>query len=101
MRWFLPILFIVLLAGFVAVGALAANVNTSQPIFVLGMLAWIFFGVLTLMIIQKVLEQNRRRHADATKRCFLCGYDLRATPNRCPECGAEPPTRPPDYYDGR
>jgi rubrerythrin len=33
----------------------------------------------------KRLSQSRREN-----QCAVCGYDLRATPERCPECGRVP-----------
>jgi hypothetical protein len=47
---------------------------------------WIASGlsVLPLISLAAFLQQVKRK---AAGKCLLCGYDLRATPDRCPECG--------------
>jgi hypothetical protein len=42
-----------------------------------------------LIFIAYRLDRARRSGASSAV-CPICGYDLRATPNRCPECGSVP-----------
>jgi hypothetical protein len=44
-------------------------------------------ALVWLMLLKKRRKRNGRL---AKGLCLRCGYDLRATPQRCPECGAEP-----------
>jgi len=45
------------------------------------------FGILPLCWMVGKFRRWARQQTDATYRCSVCGYDLRATPHRCPECG--------------
>jgi hypothetical protein len=44
----------------------------------------IFIPPATFFVRQK---QKLAAHRQSHGLCRICGYDLRATPNRCPECG--------------
>ena len=45
----------------------------------------LFFAILPAFHLRAILRSRRRNRVGL---CPRCGYDLRATPERCPECGA-------------
>jgi hypothetical protein len=40
-----------------------------------------------ILPLARVVGFARRQRSKNTHMCAVCGYDLRATPDRCPECG--------------
>jgi hypothetical protein len=54
---------------------------------------------LTLVLPAVAVARHRRQrrcHRETNNLCPTCGYDLRSTPYRCPECGTSaPPTNRP------
>ena len=49
---------------------------------------WLFLSIFLVLPLRWAIR--RIRHArDAENHCGECGYDLRASPERCPECGTE------------
>ena len=47
----------------------------------------IIFAFLPLHAMRTKFYRDRRQKRQLANECQECGYDLRATPDRCPECG--------------
>ena len=52
---------------------------------------WVLFGLFATPPALWALRERSRRRATRRGLCPSCGYDLRATPGRCPECGMTTP----------
>jgi hypothetical protein len=50
---------------------------------------WAVLPALWWLLVYR--RHRRRKRWIIEQRCLICGYDLRATPDRCPECGASVP----------
>lgn len=52
---------------------------------------FLLFAILPTTHLMFLLRHRRRVRRRMSGLCVHCGYDLRASKDRCPECGAAPP----------
>jgi hypothetical protein len=55
----------------------------------LGLTPWVVVSAGTLLVVGGARLWVRRGEPATAGHCPACGYDLRATPDRCPECGSK------------
>jgi hypothetical protein len=60
---------------------------TGDTIWNLRLPYWLLTAVTLVLPPLSMHRRWKTRHRQRGNECCVCGYDLRATPNRCPECG--------------
>ena len=50
---------------------------------------WIPASLFSIILLPPLVQSYRRRKRKKLGLCLKCGYDLRGSKNRCPECGSE------------
>jgi hypothetical protein len=61
--------------------------DRSDPEWDVTLPMWFFCAISAVIPMGWSIGHVRRRWRRETGRCLACGYDLRETPYRCPECG--------------
>lgn len=77
--------------------ALQNDTNGAQSWSRVVMPLWPFTTVAAIVSAFSLIiyrAERQRRRLIASGRCARCGYDLRASADRCPECGTKIPSNP-------
>jgi len=59
----------------------------------------LLFGVASLPVLLHIRNHRRRARRIRLGQCIACGYDLRATTQRCPECGHDATAQKSTYLN--
>lgn len=79
--------------GFAWIGDMTLAIHGTIRIRFLIVPLWFpaaLFGMTPALWIIRAARRRRGGKPGSTGLCSRCGYDLRASPDRCPECGAVP-----------
>jgi ribosomal protein L37E len=69
-------------------GPMGPSGSSAGWVFTIVLPLWLVaVAAITPLVIQHARAHMRKRQLKSALKCRRCGYDLRATPDRCPECG--------------
>jgi hypothetical protein len=74
-------------------GSLALLTGIRWKLRIIWFPSWAGVPPLALLTWLPLRAWRKRRRAGREGLCPSCGYDLRASPDRCPECGRDPVVR--------
>jgi hypothetical protein len=74
-------------AWFMGFGFLSYDIFPENRVRAIGIPHWFLALLLAMPSAVRLFAAIRARKESVDGLCASCGYDLRATPGRCPECG--------------